>query len=98
MSAFANSPAAPQPDQPGTPKPVASKPDEKPSQRKWWIGAAVVIAVAAGAWALRPQPVAEQANAMATVKTTKVTVGSIQRTLRVSGSTTARNFANIVAP
>ena len=67
-----------------------------PSRSKWWIAAAVLLLVAAvGYLAARgrtDQPV-ETA-----VRTAKVSVGSLERVLRVTGTTAARNFASIMAP
>jgi multidrug efflux pump subunit AcrA (membrane-fusion protein) len=57
----------------------------------------IVLAAGAAAWALRPSPEAKQA-ATPTVRTVKVAAGTIQRTLRLAGTTSARNFVNIVAP
>jgi HlyD family secretion protein len=102
MSAFANSSAAAQPaPEAPPPKPLAPRTPGRRS-RRWWLIAAVVLAIVlaagAAAWALRPNPEAKQATAVATVRTVKVAAGSIQRTLRVAGTTSARNFVNIVAP
>ncbi len=75
----------------------ASAPEPARS-KKWLIVALLVAAVAAGAWYyLRPQPQKQQAAA-ATMRIAKVTSGSLDAVIRVSGTTSARNFANIVAP
>jgi hypothetical protein len=99
MSAFAKPPAAVPSAQPDVqPKPVVPKPPEKPSRRWWLAGLAVALVAAAGWWALRPANTEAQAAAVSVVRTVKVASGNIQRTLRVAGTTSARNFANIAAP
>jgi HlyD family secretion protein len=100
MSASVNPSAAPEPTPAGAaPKPVVSGPPKRSSRGKWVTGI-VVLAVAGGAaWALRPKPEAKQAaNATAHIRTVRVASGAIERRLRVAGTTSAKNFANIVAP
>ena len=98
MSAFANS--ATQPASPGPPpSPVVPHPVEKPSRRKFWLGAgAVVLIGGAAGWALWPKPASPGAASAVVVKTVKVGTGGLVQTLRLTGSTSARNFANVVAP
>ena len=100
MSAFANSPAAPQPASPGTPpKPVAPPAPATPSHRKWWVLAVLVVAVGgAAAWALRPRPAVKNTIGTSTIRTVKVVSGGLTQALRLTGSTTARSFFNVVAP
>jgi len=101
MSAFANSPSATQPAPVAPPpKPLAPRTPETRPRRRWWVAAAAlaVVVVLAAAWTLRPNPEAKQAAVTAAVRTVKVAPGNIQRTLRIAGTTSARNFANIAAP
>ncbi|MBI3680520.1 MAG: HlyD family efflux transporter periplasmic adaptor subunit [Acidobacteria bacterium] len=63
----------------------------------------VLAILAAGAWAtyqfwLKPQQAAKPAATVAMFRTAKVTVGPYERTLRLSGSTAAKEYANIIAP
>src|SRR6266851_3278565 len=98
MSAFANSPAAAPPAPEGKqPQPVLSPIPKKPSRAKWWIAAVVVIGAGA-ALMLRPAAQTKQSGPVISVRTAKVGNGTLTRTLRVAGSTSARNFANVVAP
>lgn len=94
MSAFANSAASPAPERiapPHPPEPAGSH------ARRWLLILLVVLLVAAGAWLLRPRK--EQKSApQAAIKTFKVAPVAFERTVRVAGTTSARNFANIVAP
>jgi HlyD family secretion protein len=74
------------------PDPVAS-----PSRWKWWVALLGVLAVGVLAYALA-RGRTPQADAAVTVRTAKVFVGPLERVLRISGVTSARNFASIVAP
>src|SRR2546421_16512 len=86
-----------------TPEPVAPAPlpplRSKPSSVKIWV---LLALVAAGAWAVY-EFVAKQKAQKNTVQTTsirtaKVTSGAIQRVLRLTGATSAKNFAAVAAP
>jgi HlyD family secretion protein len=57
----------------------------------------LILAVAAGAWLLRPRK-QQRAATQAVVRTFKVAPTNFERTIRVAGTTSARNFADIVAP
>ncbi|MDP2997020.1 MAG: HlyD family efflux transporter periplasmic adaptor subunit [Bryobacterales bacterium] len=97
MSAIGN--PVPSPTQ--TPKPGASAPFAAAPRRSrlWWLLLLVVIVAGGGlaAWLLRPQAKAP-AGAVAVVQTVKVVSGTLERTIRVAGQTSARNYANIIAP
>jgi multidrug efflux pump subunit AcrA (membrane-fusion protein) len=98
MSAFANqSAAAPAPVAPQVkpaPPQVAPHP---PGRKKWLVLLLLIAVVAAGAYLLRPR--AQQTTAtQAVIKTFRVTAGPLSRTVRVAGTTSARNFANIAGP
>jgi HlyD family secretion protein len=67
----------------------------------WRIGAIAAV-IAAGAWAgyqYLNQPAPQgQGSGPAAARTAKVVSGTVQRTLRLTGSTTAKNFRSIAAP
>ncbi len=97
MSAIGNS--APSPIQ--TPQPAAPAPAEPKRSRLWWLLALVVIVGGGGlaAYLLRPQAKAPAAGAgIPVARTVKVVSGMLERTVRVAGQTSARNYANIIAP
>jgi HlyD family secretion protein len=95
MSAIANTAATRSPA-PGQAAPKAPLP-VKPPSRRWLLWLILIAAVAAGAWLMRPRT--QQKPAVQTVvRTFKVVPTRVERTIRVAGTTSARNFANIVAP
>jgi len=57
----------------------------------------LIAALGAGAWLLQARP-EQKAATQITVRTVKVAPVRFNRTIRVAGTTAARNFANIVAP
>src|SRR5258707_11946295 len=64
---------------------------------------ALLALVGVGGWAAyryfgKSEAQVKQTQALSAIRTTKVTVGPIQRVLRLNGSTTAKNFASIAAP
>jgi len=84
-----------------TPKSVRPAPVEPaaapPSRWKWWVAVgAVVLAGAVAYFVLRGAT--QQPAAQSTMRTAKVFVGTLDRVLRVTGTTAARNFASITAP
>lgn len=97
---LANSPAASQSAPQGAPpQPVAPHPHQRPSRRKWWLLSVAILLASGAAWALRPKPAArQQAAHVASVRTVKAATATLQRRSRISGTTSARNFANIAAP
>ncbi len=93
MSAIANpAPIAPKP-----PAPVAAPPAS--GGRRWlWGLLAVVVLGGVGYWQWQArQQVARDAVAIP-VKTVKVAVAPLETRIRISGQTTAREFANINVP
>lgn len=81
------------------PQPPAAKIALMPrraGRRKWLIPVLVVAAIAAPAWFLRQRT--QQPLAANLVRTVRAARGGIQSTVRLSGSITARHFANIGAP
>ena len=99
MSAIGN----PAPSPIRTPKPAAPAPaSEAPKRSPLWRLLIVLVIVAIGgvtAYLLWLKPKAPAAGAGVPVaRTVTVTSGTLERTIRVAGQTSARNFANIVAP
>jgi HlyD family secretion protein len=87
-----------------TPEPlmpaVAPPPPKRPpSSLRIWV---LLALIAGGAWAAYEfiaKPKTQSAAVQtAAVRTAKVTSGPIQRVLRLTGSTTAKNFATVSAP
>src|SRR5579859_5690969 len=69
----------------------------RPSRWKWWAALGAVVLAGASAYFLL-RGTSQQPAAQSTVRTAKVFVGTLDRVLRVTGTTTARNFASITAP
>ena len=91
----------PEPPRPAVEPPA---PPARPSSWRAWLLLAIV---AIGAWAtyrffIKSKTSSEAANQngapAVTIRTAKVTTGSIQRVLRLTGSTTAKQFASVAAP
>jgi multidrug efflux pump subunit AcrA (membrane-fusion protein) len=84
---------------PENPTPVVA-PAHHPQKRRRWIGwliALVIIAGAAAAARYFTRPV-KPAVSIASVKTAKAFVAPLEISLRLTGTTSARVFANITAP
>src|SRR5690242_6343386 len=93
MSPLANSSAAAAPQR----APLEAVTPPEPSRRRWWAAVVLVLVVAGGAWFLRPQP-QSKASAAAVIRTVRPVRGSLQSTVRLTGSVIARNFSNIFVP
>ena len=95
----------PNPTPPPVPSPGGVSPTlvpTEPERRSRWklilpLGLAVLGAVLAYQFWPRPQPAAKQALGGG-VRTTKVAMGALIRTVRVGGQTSARNFALLTVP
>ena len=99
MSAIGNPRLAPV-QAPQTPAPAGAPPPEsRPSHRGRYVVVALLLLGGLLAWqfALKPDPAATNAP-VASIKTATVTSGPIQKTVRVTGQTSSREFANITAP
>jgi hypothetical protein len=97
MSAFPQSPGAPRSAGDG-PAPLAAPPQTAGtrSRRKWLI-LGLLVAVAVGAWLMRPRP--QQKSVLAVeIRTVKVVAGPLQRSTRLTGTTAAGNFFNVTMP
>jgi RND family efflux transporter MFP subunit len=90
MFAAPKSSAAPAPHSAG-PQPVPPRPG-----RPRWPFFLLIPAVAAAGWLLRSRPQAQTANAA--VRTVRAIRGAFERSIRLTGSVSARNFSNILAP
>src|SRR5262245_7890654 len=79
-------------------QPVHVTPAGRPSRRSRWVVAAVLVVVlaAAAGWALRQSLSKPQVDPNR--KTTRVVRGVLERTLRLTGTTTTDNYATIAAP
>src|SRR5437588_10723943 len=94
MSAFASSAATPA----SAPERVAPTPPRPAGFRyKGLLLVLLIAAVAAGAWLLRPRK-EQQTATQPSMRTFKVVPVPFERAIRAAGSTSARNFANIIAP
>ncbi len=85
----------PEPVAPAVARPIYKKPS---SYRKWVL----LALIAGGAWAgyqFIAKPKAQQKGTQATtIRTAKVSSGAIQRILRLTGATAAKNFSVVAAP
>src|SRR4051812_2197701 len=93
MSPSSNSSAAPAPQRAA----LEAVPPPEPSRRRWWVALPIVLALAGAGWYARSSSQAKPSPA-AYLRTAKAVRGTLQRTLRVTGSVTARNFSNIFVP
>jgi HlyD family secretion protein len=94
MSAILN--PSPRPSAP--PDLAAVPPASEPARaRRWkWVWAVAVVVGISAYLVIRGSQ--QQPTAAVTVRTARVSVGPLERVLRVSGTTSARNFLSITAP
>jgi HlyD family secretion protein len=98
MSAFVDPSTATAPAPGLAPAPPQAEP-ARPRRRKWVALVLLLAVLAAGAaYLLRPRLERKPAAQAAAVRTFKMVPTTVHRTMRVAGTTSARNFANIVAP
>ncbi|MBM3724009.1 MAG: HlyD family efflux transporter periplasmic adaptor subunit [Acidobacteria bacterium] len=103
MSAIINPNPSPVQPQSPAPRPVVAPPPPRRTLNRL-IGLLVLGAMAAGAYYFWTQQqeasqlAQKQAAQALLVKTAKAAVGTIERTVRVAGQTSAREFHNITAP
>jgi HlyD family secretion protein len=95
MSAILN----PSPRPTAQPELVKAPPAPEPAHARWtWFvaaGVTLLVGILAYAWVRGRE---QRPAAAATVRTAKVHLGPLERVLRVSGTTSARNFLSITAP
>ena len=97
MSAASHSVPAPVKQQPSlAPAPVPARP--APSRPWKWIIVLAALAVAAYVAYRWVSAKSTPATPAVAIKTAKVTIGNLERTVRVGGQTAAINFANVTAP
>jgi HlyD family secretion protein len=97
MSAASHSVPAPVKQQPSlAPAPAPARP--APSRPWKWIIVLATLAVAAYVAYRFVSAKSTSAIPTVTVKTAKVAIGNLERTVRVGGQTAAINFANVTAP
>lgn len=79
---------------------VPAPPEERRSKRKWLILAAILAVAGIAWWAISARNQRQQAaaNAGPVLRTARVATGTLVEGVRLAGTTSARNFANIVAP
>jgi multidrug efflux pump subunit AcrA (membrane-fusion protein) len=97
--------ATPKPSPPVLPPPERHVPvavpaePKKPSSARFWALAALIAAGAWTAYHFLSKPASQGPAAQtAAIRTAKVTTGSIRRVLRLTGTTSAKNFRSIAAP
>src|SRR5262249_33305005 len=72
---------------------------KKPSSARVWLLLALVAGGTAALYQFRARPKADDKGAQpAAVHTARVSTGSIQRVLRLTGATAAKNFSAVAAP
>ena len=87
------------PAPPATQAPPAAAPQRPPQHRKWLILLGIVAVAALVWWALSARRATRQATvAGPVIRTVKISPGTFRNTVRLAGTTSARNAANIAAP
>src|ERR1700752_3585612 len=78
-------------------QPVHIAPSRRPSRPwRWIVAAALVVVLAVAGWMVRQSSSKPQIDP--TRRTTRVVRGVLERTLRLTGTTTTENYATIAAP
>src|SRR5215472_10144262 len=88
--------AAQTPSAAPAPQPVGPQPVPSRQGRSRWLYIALIPAIAAAGWFFRPRPQSDAANNA--IRTVKAIRGALLQSIRVTGSVSARNFSNILAP
>ena len=88
----------PQPEPPAPLRPQAVPP-APPRRRRWWTAGALIAAIAAGAlWYYVKDGQPPPPTAVALLKTVPAQRGNLEHRVRITGATSARNYASITAP
>jgi len=87
----------PVPEPPPMPRPLREEP-KKPGNWKYWIVAAMMAGGAVLAYQLLHRPGQGGGGLTPAVPTARIETGVFERTVRLSGETSARNFAAITVP
>lgn len=96
--------AAPVTPSQGAPAPAVVGPrlaPPKPPRRGWIVALILIAAIAGGAYYWQNRAAAREAAAaaaVASVRTAKVTAGSLDSAIRLTGVTAAENFVSLVTP
>lgn len=99
MSAILN--PVPNPQDPAKKPVFVPAPEESSPNRGWmvWVGLLVLLVASVAAWRYyAAEQQAERLAAIPAVRTVKARMAPLHHTVRVTGMTTARNFANITVP
>ena len=93
-------PAPEMPASPRGPQKVAAIGNERRTTPKWKILLGLAIAVGAGYWLWQQQAAADRAalEVRAGIRTATVQSGSLEKTMRLAGSTSAEKFVSLIAP
>lgn len=95
-SAHLPSPTSPSP---GSTNPVAVAQGPNHPRRKWWIALlALVSAAGLGLYWYNSRDVGNASNPLVQVRTASAVAGTIQRSLRLTGTTAAERYVSLVAP
>lgn len=88
------------PSSPRGPQKVAAREDERRPTPKWKILLGLAVAAGVGYWLWQQQDAAYRASqeVRAGVRTATVQSGSLQKTMRLAGSTAAEKFVSLIAP
>jgi HlyD family secretion protein len=86
-----------------TPEPlitaVPPSPPKKPSSLRTWVLLALIVGGAGAVYQFIAKPKAQSRAVQSIgIRTAKVTSGPVQRIVRLTGSTSAKNFASVAAP
>jgi multidrug efflux pump subunit AcrA (membrane-fusion protein) len=88
--------AAQSPSTAPAPQPAGPQPVPPRTGRRRWLYFALLPVVAAAAWFLRSRP--QPKTDTIAVRIVRATRGALQRSIRLTGGVSAKNFSNILAP
>ncbi len=84
---------------PGSTNPVAVAQGPNHPRRKWWIALlALVSAAGLGLYCYNNRDVGNASSPLVQVRTASAVAGTIQRSLRLTGTTAAERYVSLVAP